>query len=93
MLPNWYINCVAAQILKDKHGFTCSKAVCSGRYYISFETDTPRLYQHPSYVRQPRYQVGLDHVWALMLIPTNEARNEYISSVQVDTLKESPSDS
>ena len=94
-MPNWFINCVAAQILHDRHGLFCPQLNNElprffGNYWYDFNAN--RLRRHSSLVRQPEYQLTVDDVLALLIIP-KEARDAYIEASGTLIHSVSPSDS
>lgn len=86
-IPNWFVNCVAAQILVEDHGLKISPDIWTrtpriqGRYWYSYNQD--KLIRLDPSVRPPLYQLHVDHVLALKLIPTEEARSEYVKAVGI----------
>lgn len=84
-MPNWFINCVAAQLLYQNHGIKGHVTIghvplFQGNYWYDFETN--RLRRHPNMVRQPKYQLAPDDVLALILMP-EEARDAYIEAAGI----------
>lgn len=78
-MPNWFINSVAAQLLHEMYGLACStfhKDIngFSGIYWYDF--DSCRLIRHPYLKRQPKYQLTVDDVLAMIIMP-EEARDAY----------------
>lgn len=84
-MPNWFVNCIAAQVLVDDYGFELGHHHVAyghrlrGRYW--FDVDRNRLILLDDSVRPPLYQLHVEHVLALKLIPTEEARELYIKEV------------
>lgn len=83
-IPNWFVNCAAAQILVEDHGLKITPSLgtyshTQGRYWYSYDQD--KLIRLDPSVRPPLYQLHVDHVLAIKLIPTEEARSEYVKTV------------
>lgn len=81
-MPNWFINSVAAQILHERHGLSYAHLNTAflkfyGNYWYDFEAC--QLRRHPPLVRQPKYQLSIDDVLALIVMP-KEARDAYIEA-------------
>lgn len=82
-MRDWFINSVAAKILHDDHGLktaTLTRDIpdFSGNYWYDF--DSCRLIRHPYSTRQPKYQLTVDDVLAMIIMP-EEARDVYFRAV------------
>lgn len=82
-MPDWFVNSVAAKILHDDHGLNCTTLNKSdihfyGNYWYDF--NSCRLMRHPYSTRQPKYQLTVDDVLAMIIMP-EEARDAYFRAV------------
>lgn len=80
-MTDWYVNCIAAQILRDEYkvpvqSFFSKTSRLQGRYWYHFETS--RLIRIDDRLRIPKYQLNVNDVLAIMLLPTKEAVDAYV---------------
>lgn len=84
----WFINQVAAQILRDHHGYTLRaypKNVGVRGMWTTTGGDK-ELYRLDPFHRKPLYQLTPDQVLTLQLLPTKEAERVYVISEGVSYL-------
>ena len=83
-MADWFINCLAAQELYEKHGFTLGihksnyigSIRLNGNYYVDFKRN--RLIVHDSFVRTPRLNLSVNHVLELKFLPDDTCREAYL---------------
>ena len=90
-MPNWYINCVAAQILFNEHGFISPLRdkgyILQGKFWVDFEyEEAPLIRAHPRDTRQPRFHLGLDDMLAMHILPSKESRLEYAKAMMLERI-------
>lgn len=92
-MPNWFVNCIAAQILKDEHNVPVQlyflgkhNTQLQGRFWYDFKTR--RLIRIDERVRTPKYQLHVNDVLALMILPTQEVVDAYVEQYGIPLIKE-----
>ena len=82
----WFINQVAAQILRDTYGYTLRTGIPSTPIRGEWcGTESPKtLRRLPQHVRLPRYQLTAEQVIELELLPNEEAIKAYVEAVGKD---------
>lgn len=92
-MPNWFVNCIAAQILKDEYNVPVQLYFLNrytpqlqGRFWYDFKTK--RLIRIDERVRAPKYQLHVNDVLALMVLPTQEAVDAYVEQYGIPVNKE-----
>lgn len=91
-MPNWFVNCIAAQILKDEHNVPVQdyfsnkySSRLQGRFWYDFKTK--RLIRIDECSRVAKYQLNVDDVLAVMLLPTQEAVDAYVEQYGIPVNK------
>lgn len=95
-MADWYVNCIAAQELFEKHNFilglyrglNVTNTRLMGNYYVDFSRN--RLIVHDSFVRTPRLQLTANQVLELKLLPDDECREVYLKVLKEEYCEQIP---